>query len=335
MESTSSRFVWIAAALLAAFLLVPQHAIAADADCDGVDDAVDNCPDKFNPTQSNIDGDLVGDRCDSDKDGDALENDADNCPKAANAGQEDADTDGVGDACDQCAVAPGDDSVNRHGCSIAQLCPCDGPELDIQWRNHDQYLRCVRRKARNFQIKGFITRTERRAAIVGARASTCGELEPGQGDNDGDGIIDEVDNCPSDSNPSQRNTDDDAFGDACDSDKDDDGVLNGPDNCPLVVNADGQEADADTDLVGDACDACADSDPADIVDRDGCSIDQLCPCDQDAEGTPWASHTKYQRCVYDEVFRMRLADLLNDEEADAAREHARESSCGERPDVCE
>jgi len=42
-----------------------------DADCDGVTDGADNCPNDYNPTQLNTDGDALGDACDSDDDQDA------------------------------------------------------------------------------------------------------------------------------------------------------------------------------------------------------------------------------------------------------------------------
>jgi hypothetical protein len=72
-------------------------------------------------------------------------------------------------------------------------------------------------------------------------------------DGDGDGVSDEVDNCPSTVNPDQTNTDGDPTGDACDlDDDDDDGVDAAADNCPLTPNPD--QIDSDEDGLGDACD---------------------------------------------------------------------------------
>jgi len=326
--------LWILSVAIAAALVVPTSARAADVDCDGIEDAVDNCSDRYNPNQSDLDGDLAGDRCDSDKDGDVVDNDVDNCPKVANAGQEDADADAVGDACDQCGEAT-DATVNRRGCSIEQLCPCDGSEDNRAWKNQDQYFHCVKKKARDFRRKGFIDAEAREQILDAAKASICGAPVPSEGDNDGDAVADVDDNCPSDSNPSQRNTDADSFGDACDTDKDDDTVLNGDDNCPIVVNAGGQADDADADTVGDACDVCGGSAASSTVDNDGCSLDLHCPCDLDADGNPWASHGKYVRCYSDEVFRFRIAHLVTGDEADALKMAARENDCGDRPPTCE
>jgi len=67
-------------------------------------------------------------------------------------------------------------------------------------------------------------------------------------DTDGDGISDEIDNCPLVANANQANTyGNDAEGDACD-DTDGDGVLDATDQCPLAA-----PANANQDKDGDGC----------------------------------------------------------------------------------
>ena len=80
-------------------------------------------------------------------------------------------------------------------------------------------------------------------------------------DDDGDGIVDGLDNCPQIANPDQENTDLDSQGNVCDSDDDNDQVADGEDNCPLHANP-GQEDD-DFDDVGNPCDDDADGDGVD------------------------------------------------------------------------
>jgi hypothetical protein len=78
---------------------------------------------------------------------------------------------------------------------------------------------------------------------TGGDARTCFPWPVGNAslDSDGDGVTDELDNCPNDSNTSQHDEDHDCRGDACDL-------------CPhLPVDPDA--GDVDQDGIGDLCDA--------------------------------------------------------------------------------
>ncbi len=89
-------------------------------------------------------------------------------------------------------------------------------------------------------------------------------------DDDNDGVTDTTDNCQFAANADQLNTDGDALGNACDPDDDNDGVPDTTDNCPLVANP--TQADSDNDGIGDACDPTTPPPPGLIVftsNRDG------------------------------------------------------------------
>ena len=106
---------------------------------------------------------------------------------------------------------------------------------------------------------------------------------PSATDADGDGVLNDADNCPNTFNPEQDNFDSDARGDACDPcpwsfpdcpcqapsgpDRDGDGILDSSDNCPATPNA--EQDDTDSDGLGDACDLCPDRP---ISSTDACPV---------------------------------------------------------------
>ena len=168
----------------------PGDVCDLDADNDSVSNASDNCPLVSNLNQSDSDHDGAGDACDSDQDGDGVANGADNCPVIANSGQTDFDDDGQGDACDgdadgdgvangadECAATPiGTITDPAHGCSIAQLCPCEGSRGTVMpWRNHGKYTSCVAHAAGDFESQGLISESAKDALVSAAAQSSCGQ----------------------------------------------------------------------------------------------------------------------------------------------------------------
>src|SRR5262249_46362313 len=53
------------------------------------------------------------------------------------------------------------------------------------------------------------------------------------------------------------------------------------------------ETDADGDGVGDSLDQCPGTPAGAVVDAEGCSLDQLVPCEGPASGGDWRNHGQY------------------------------------------
>src|SRR5207249_4728528 len=96
-----------------------------DVDGDGVPDGLgarcDDCPNAFDPQQTDTDGDGVGDACDA-RAGDGIGDAGDDCPFASNPDQADRDGDGVGDACDNCPDVPNPDQADGDVDGIGDAC---------------------------------------------------------------------------------------------------------------------------------------------------------------------------------------------------------------------
>jgi hypothetical protein len=86
-------------------------------------------------------------------------------------------------------------------------------------------------------------------------------------DMDGDGVLNDVDNCPTDPNPTQDPA-------VCNGDIDGDQILNNIDNCPTTPNH--NQADLDGDGVGDACDNCVATTNPDQLDGDLDGVGDAC-----------------------------------------------------------
>ncbi len=251
---------------------------------DGVPDVIDNCPNHYNPTQADSNGNGVGDACEVlvDTDADTIPDVQDNCPTVANTSQTDTDGDGVGDACDNCITVANANQADTDGDGVGDACDncavtVNTSQLDTDSDGKGDVCDNCPSTANSDQANNDICQVSY-DAFDPVPLCTAGDPLP---DTKGD----VCDNCKYVYNPAQNNTYGGPAGDACepiDSDGDGipDGVAPGPDNCPNVYNprADIQDStgafvsevcadnittnatsqcDVDADGVGDKCDNCA------------------------------------------------------------------------------
>jgi hypothetical protein len=204
-----------------------------------------------------------------DLDGDGRDDCTEDCPDVANPNDTDDDQDGIEGACDNCPDVANPDQPNRDGDPAGDV--CDGcPE------------------------NGFKT-----------DPGLCG-CETLDLDDDGDGLVSCLDNCPFSPNPEQTDSDGDGEGDPCDdcpadpdktdpgrcgcgvSDADDDGdsVESCHDECPAdpdkprpgLCGCGMPELDPDRDGVPACIDNCADLANADQGDLDSDGLGDRCEC---------------------------------------------------------
>ncbi len=266
----------------------------ADDDNDGALDDVDNCPLVVNPQQNNTDeAEDGGDACDEDDDNDGLD-DTDVIEQQRNsAGKScsrlaDCDEDGALDDVDNCPLVVNPQQNNTDGAE-------DGGDACDEDDDND-----------GLDDNNTIEQQRNSAGKSCSRLADC----------DGDGALDDEDNCPLIVNPQQNNTDGAKDGgDACDEDDDNDGLddtdvieqqknlagkscslladcdndgaLDDVDNCPLVVNPQQNNTDGAEDG-GDACDEDDDNDgldDTDVIEQQnnlaGKSCSLLADCDND------------------------------------------------------
>jgi hypothetical protein len=199
-----------------------HSAASVDHDNDGLVDAVDNCPDAYNPDQSDYNHDGLGDVCDPDcinANGDDVDHDGipDSCDGCIGNGM-DVDGDNIDDACDIC-IGNGID-VDADG--IADNCDsCIGTGADADHDGIDD--------ACDSCIQNFID------ADMDGIDDGCDPCVGPPTDTDHDGVQDACDPCPT---GPQHDEDGDGHFDSCDV-------------CPAVLD---DQTDADGDGVGDACD---------------------------------------------------------------------------------
>ena len=280
-----------------------------DTDGDGVDVAVDNCPDDWNARQEDYDLDGDGDACDANDDNDALDDSLDNCPlKHQGFFPPYADTDGdlIGDFCDPDWT--GDDDLDGLMDYWDAFALVSGEFYDFdgdRWSDQPTTITPTLIAPDNCPFSFNPDQDN---------AGNIAEGDPCDYDADFDGFWNYEDNCWLDWNPSQIDTDGNGLGDSCDGmgsitplpDADGDGWADVHDNCPITPNSD--QLDSDGDGTGDACDGTyappndqdADGVPDDVDncpavynpsqwDEDGDGTGDLCASDADGDGVPDAS----------------------------------------------
>jgi len=99
----------------------------------------------------------------------------------------------------------------------------------------------------------------------------------------------------------------------------------GPFNAAFSLSG---ETDADADGVADSLDLCPGT-PADaIVDANGCSIDQIAPCNGPASGGTWKNHGQYISAVAQATEAFLAQGLISADQADEIVAQAAGSNCG-------
>ena len=85
------------------------------------------------------------------------------------------------------------------------------------------------------------------------------------------------------------------------------------------------ETDQDNDGVPDSLDQCPDTPPGSIVNSDGCSIDQLVPCDG-----PWKNHGQFVSTMADVTREFVDEGLITQDQRSALISEAARSGCGKK-----
>lgn len=272
---------------------------------DGIPDVVDNCPLHCNPTQTDSNGNGIGDACETviDTDLDTIPDTQDNCPTVANTAQIDTDVDGIGDACDNCSNAVNVSQADTDSDGVGDVCDNCGVtsnagQADADGDGKGDVCDNCSAVANSDQLDSDICQASYDLSDP-VPSCTSGDPFP-------DGKGDVCDNCKFVYNPIQNNSNYNVLipgtypGDACEPlDSDYDGLTDGLDNCPnasnpqfdvidyygnyvsetcadsLATNATSQ-CDVDADVIGDKCDNCPLTSNQDQADADNDGDGNVC-----------------------------------------------------------
>jgi len=166
--------------------------------------------------------------------------------------------------------------------------------------SHNEFAKTELRQGRFYPAKSelAVAETNAKAAVEKSPKDRCNPGTPPPppvvGDKDGDGIKDDVDQCPNDPEDKDGFHDDDGCPDP---DNDADGINDSIDKCPNdPEDRDGFEDDdgcPDPDNDGDGLNDTIDQCPDQAEDKDGFEDDDGCPdCDNDKDGVPECPEAK-------------------------------------------
>lgn len=218
-----------------------------DTDGDGFLDNVDNCRLVSDGSQINTDGDLQGDACDTDDDNDDVADILDKFPLNVAASVDD-DNDGFPEAWNATCSAV----CQLMSGLVLDNCPSTSNVTQTDFDEDNQGDACDS----DDDNDGITDVSDKFPLNVAASSDIDNDGFPGSWNaacdvtcQQASGLV--LDNCPSNANVDQLNTDGDAQGDVCDADDDNDGVSDISDAFPLDAT---EWLDTDGDGVGNNAD---------------------------------------------------------------------------------